>query len=479
MNYYIIVYILGWVMVFEGGFLLLPSVTAAVYHEAAGIPFIITAIVSALAGFFITRIHPKHKHFYAREGFVICSLTWLVISLIGAVPLWRSGFFKSYIDALFEIVSGFTTTGSSVLTDLTGIPHCIILWRSFSHWVGGMGVLVFILAALPLFGGQDMSIMKAESPGPSVGKLVPNVKKTASYLYKIYIAITVIQFIIMLISGMDVFNSLCITFGTAGTGGFGLLNSSCADYTVAQQIIITVFMMLFGVNFNFYFYILKRKFKDAFSIEEVKWYLGIYALAVALIVLNITGTTDELLTNIKDAAFSVAAVMTTTGYAVNDFDKWPMFSRCILITVMFIGACAGSTGGGMKVSRIVIYIKSLQKELSCMIHQKSIKIIKMDGKSVEHNVIRNANVYLVSYVIIFFLSFLIITLDDFDFESSFTAVVATFNNIGPGLGMVGPAGNFDAFSTRSKLVLIFDMLAGRLEIFPMLILFYPRTWGRR
>ncbi len=480
MNYYIIFFVLGWVMCFEGVFLLLPSFTAVFYNEMdAGIPFMVTALVSALIGFVITRIKPKHKHFYAREGFVICALTWFIISLIGAIPLSCSGYFNSYIDALFEIVSGFTTTGSSVLTDLTGLPHCILIWRSFSHWVGGMGVLVFILAVLPLFGGQDMQILKAESPGPSVGKLVPNVKKTASYLYKIYIAITVIQFIVMLATGMDVFNALCITFGTAGTGGFGVNNSSCGNYTFTQQVIITVFMMLFGVNFNFYFYIIKGKFKDAFSIEEVRWYIGVYAVAVTVIVLNIMGNANALSTNVKDAAFSVASVMTTTGYATADFDKWPMFSRCILITVMYMGACAGSTGGGMKVSRIVIYLKSLKKELSCMIHQKSVKIIKMDGKPVGHTVIRNANVFLVSYVILFFTSFLIVTLDNFDFETSFTAIVATLNNIGPGLGMVGPSGNFAAFSDRTKLVLIFDMLAGRLEIFPMLLLLYPRTWGRK
>jgi trk system potassium uptake protein TrkH len=278
---------------------------------------------------------------------------------------------------------------------------------------------------------------------------------------------------------MDPFSAICITLGTAGTGGFGIVNSSCANYTFVQQVIVTIFMMLFGVNFNLYFYLSKGKYRDAFSIEEVRWYFGIYAAAVIFIVLNIANNGQTLTVNIKDAAFSVAAVMTTTGYATADFDKWPMFSRCILVTVMFIGACAGSTGGGMKVSRIMIYLKSLKKELSCMIHQKSVKIIKMDGKAVDHKVLRNANVFLVSYVIIFFASFLLITLDNFDFETSFTSVVATLNNIGPGLGMVGPTGNFSAFSTRSKIVLIFDMLTGRLEIFPMLLLIYPKTWSRK
>lgn len=479
MNYLIVLNVIGWVITFEGAFLLVPTFTAMIYGEPEGIPFLLCAIASALGGFLITRIKPKSRHFYAREGYVICALTWLVISLIGAIPLLQCGAFHSYVDALFEIVSGFTTTGSSVIADLSHIPHCVLIWRSFSHWVGGMGVLVFIISVLPLFGGQDMQIMKAESPGPSVGKLVPNVRKTASYLYNIYIVITILQFIILLATNMDPFSAICITLGTAGTGGFGIVNSSCANYTFVQQVIVTIFMMLFGVNFNLYFYLSKGKYRDAFSIEEVRWYFGIYAAAVIFIVLNIANNGQTLTVNIKDAAFSVASVMTTTGYATADFDKWPMFSRCILVTVMFIGACAGSTGGGMKVSRIMIYLKSLKKELSCMIHQKSVKIIKMDGKAVDHKVLRNANVFLVSYVIIFFASFLLITLDNFDFETSFTSVVATLNNIGPGLGMVGPTGNFSAFSTRSKIVLIFDMLTGRLEIFPMLLLIYPKTWSRK
>ncbi len=478
MNYSIILYIVGWVLNFEGAFLLLPFFTSLIYGEKGGISFLICSLCSFLAGFIITRKKPSNKRFYAREGFVICSLTWIVISLISAIPFVTLGVLPNYEDALFEIVSGFTTTGSSVITDLTNVPKCVLIWRSFSHWIGGMGVLVFILALLPLFGGVDMHLMKAESPGPSVGKLVPNVKKTASYLYMIYIFMTLLEFVTLMLTGMPAFDAICITFGTAGTGGFGIHNDSCLSYTMLQQSIIAVFMLLFGVNFNFYFLIIKKKIKDAFSIEEVKWYLVVIFAAVTFITLN-RGSFSTLYYDIHHAFFSVSSVITTTGYATVDFELWPMFSKSILIAVMFIGACAGSTGGGMKVSRIVIYVKTLKKEISGMIHHKSVKIIKMDGKTIEHSVIRNANVFLVSYLIIFAVSFLLVTLDNFDFETSFTAVVATFNNIGPGLGKVGPTGNFSHFSTFSKVVLIFDMLAGRLEIFPMLLLFSRATWSRK
>lgn len=478
MNYWIIAYIMGWVLNFEGAFLLLPAVTAFIYGEKEGFAFLICSLISFAAGGLIVLKKPSNKRFYAREGFVICSMTWIVISLVGAIPFVITGVLPNYIDALFEIVSGFTTTGSSVITDLTPVPHCILLWRSFSHWIGGMGVLVFILAILPLFGGVDMHLMRAESPGPSVGKLVPNVKKTASYLYKIYLGMTVVQFIILLIAGMNLFDALCITFGTAGTGGFGIHNDSCLGYTMPQQTIIAVFMLLFGINFNVYFLLVRKKVKEIFNIEEVKWYLIIVFGAVTAIVLN-WGRLDNLYYSIHHAFFSVASVITTTGYGTVDFNLWPMFSKFVLVMIMFIGACAGSTGGGMKVSRILIYVKTVKKEIEGMIHQKSIKVLKMDGKIVEHSVIRNANVYLVSYLMIMAVSLLIVALDNFDFETSFTAVAATFNNIGPGLGKVGPTGNFSEFSNLSKLVLTFDMLAGRLEIFPMLLLFSRATWSRK
>jgi len=478
MNYLIVAYIMGWVLNFEGAFLLLPAITALIYGEREGFAFLSCSVLSFVIGGLITLKKPTNKRFYAREGFVICSLTWIVISLVGAIPFVITGVLPNYIDALFEIVSGFTTTGSSVITDLTPVPHCILIWRSFSHWIGGMGVLVFILAILPLFGGVDMHLMRAESPGPSVGKLVPNVKKTASYLYKIYLGMTLIQLLILLITGMKPFDAICITVGTAGTGGFAIHNDSCLGYSLLQQAVIAVFMLLFGINFNVYFLILRKKFKDIFKIEEVKWYLIIVFTAVTVIVINY-GNLNELYLSIHHAFFSVSSVITTTGYGTVDFNLWPMFSKNVLVAIMFIGACAGSTGGGMKVSRLLIYAKTVKKEIVGMIHQKSVKILKMDGKTVEHSVIRNVNVYLVSYLMIMAVSFLIISLDNIDFESSFTAVVATFNNIGPGLGKVGPTGNFSEFSNLSKIVLTFDMLAGRLEIFPMLLLLSRATWSKK
>ena len=478
MNYLIIAYIMGWVLNFEGAFMLLPAVTALIYGEKEGYAFLACSVLSFIIGGLITLKKPTNKRFYAREGFVICSLTWIVISLVGAIPFVLTGVLPNYIDALFEIVSGLTTTGSSVITDLTPIPHCVLIWRSFSHWIGGMGVLVFILAILPLFGGVDMHLMRAESPGPSVGKLVPNVKKTASYLYKIYLGMTVIQLVILLCTGMNTFDAVCITFGTAGTGGFGIHNDSCGGYTVLQQAVITVFMLLFGINFNVYFLMIKKKFKEVIKIEEVKWYLIIVFTSAFLIVIKL-GDWDNIYLSFHHALFSVASVITTTGYATVDFNLWPLFAKVVLLLIMFVGACAGSTGGGMKVSRIVIYAKTIKKEIVGMIHQKSVKILKMDGKTVEHSVIRNVNVYLVSYMLIIAFSFLIISLDNIDFESSFTAIVATFNNIGPGLGKVGPSGNFSEFSNLSKLVFTFDMLAGRLEIFPMLLLFSRATWSKK
>ena len=329
MNYRIIAYIMGWVLNFEGAFLLLPAVTAFVYGEKEGFAFLICSLISFATGGLIVLKKPSNKRFYAREGFVICSMTWIVISLVGAIPFVITGVLPNYIDALFEIVSGFTTTGSSVITDLTPVPHCVLLWRSFSHWIGGMGVLVFILAVLPLFGGVDMHLMRAESPGPSVGKLVPNVKKTASYLYKIYLGMTVVQFVILLLSGMNLFDSICITFGTAGTGGFGIHNDSCLGYTMPQQTIIAVFMLLFGINFNVYFLIVRKKVKEIFNIEEVKWYLIIVFGAVAAIVIN-WGDTENLYYSIHHAFFSVASVITTTGYGTVDFNLWRCFLSLLL-----------------------------------------------------------------------------------------------------------------------------------------------------
>lgn len=480
MNYGVIRFVMGWIIRVEGIFLLLPWFIGIIYKETSSRYFLLCAVVALIFGVFLTRKKPDKKSFYAREGYITVALGWIVMSFIGAMPFYLSGEIPSFIDAMFEIISGFTTTGASILSDVEALSRCMLFWRSFSHWLGGMGVLVFVLTILPMAGGESMYFMRAESPGPSVSKLVPKIRKTAKALYLIYIGLMMIEIFLLVIGKMPVFDAVCLSFGTAGTGGFGLLNSSIASYTLYQQIVITVFMMLFGVNFAFYFLILMKKPKEAFGIQEVRWYLGIYGTVSLLITLNLTLTGKEgFFTNLHQATFQAASVMTTTGYSTVNFDLWPEFSKLLLVVLMFIGACAGSTGGGIKVSRILIYLKTIKKELSYLVHPRSVKILRMDGKKIEHEVIRSANVFLCTYVIVFFLSMILISLDGFNFETNFTAVAATLNNIGPGLSAVGPAENFGGFSNLSKIVLSFDMLAGRLELFPMLLLFLPSTWKRK
>lgn len=479
MNYSIIKYIFGWVMLFESAFMLMPVTVAVYYGERQGLAFLACSFIFTFLGWLCMHKKPDDSLFYAREGFVAVAGSWIILSLIGALPFYITKEIPSYTDALFEIISGFTTTGASILTEVEGLSHCILFWRSFSHWIGGMGVLVFILAILPLAGGHSLHIMKAESPGPTVGKLVPKLQKTAFYLYSIYFAMTIIEILLLLAGKMPIFDSVCTAFGTAGTGGFGIKNDSIAGYSSYLQGVITVFMFLFGVNFNFYFLLLLKKFKDAFNMEEVKWYFIIYIGAVVLITINLTSSASQLFENLHHAAFQVSSIMTTTGFATTNFDNWPTFSKTILVALMFIGACAGSTGGGMKVSRIVLWIKTMLKEVSCQTHPHNIKIVKMDDKPVNHTTVRTANNFLIAYAIIFIVSTLIISLDNFSFTTNFSAVAATFNNIGPGLELVGPTGNFSMFSGLSKYVLMFDMLAGRLEVFPMLVLFAPATWKLR
>jgi len=380
------------------------------------------------------------------------------------------------IDALFETVSGFTTTGSSILSDVEALSHCALFWRSFTHWIGGMGVLVFLLAVIPLSGGSHINLMRAESPGPSVGKLVPKIKYTAQILYVIYLGMTVVEIILLLISRMPVFDAITLSFGTAGTGGFGIKGDSIASYTALQQWIITIFMILFGVNFNAYYLILFRKFKKALQMEEVKAYFGIIFVSTAIITGSLVMGNMQFADALRHAAFQVGSIITTTGYATINFDAWSQTCRTILVLLMFVGACAGSTGGGMKVSRFIVMVKTMTKELNSYIHPKSVKKIKMDGKPIEHEVVRSINVYLITFMIIFVVSVFAISFEGHDLVTNFTAVAATINNIGPGLSMVGPDCNFGFFSDFSKLVIIFDMLAGRLELFPLLILFHPAVW---
>ncbi len=459
--------------------MLLPMAAAVVYQESSGFAFLICAALCLVIGTLLSLKKPKKTTYYAKEGYISVALGWIVMSIMGCLPFVFCGEIPSFVDALFEIISGFTTTGASILPDVEAMSRCMLLWRSFSHWVGGMGVLVFILAILPLAGGEhNLQLMKAESPGPSVSKLVPKLRATAIMLYKIYLGMTVAMLILLVIGGMPVFEALCISFGTAGTGGFGVLNSSMGSYSPFLQAVTTVFMMLFGVNFSFYFLILYRKAKDAFSMEEVRWYFGIYFGAVFLITANLCVRGGGILHNFHHAAFQAASVMTTTGFSTTDFNLWPSFSKAILLVLMFIGACAGSTGGGMKVSRVIIYLKSVKKEMAALIHPRSVKVTKLEGKVVDDVMMRSVFAFLSAYLVIFVVSLLVISLDGFDLETNFSAVAATFNNIGPGLGAVGPVSNFSAYSMLSKIVLSLDMLIGRLEIFPILLLFAPSTWKK-
>lgn len=479
MNFGIILSILSWVVLLQGALLTLPCIVGFCYGETTdALIYLLLAIVCIIIGALGRLQKPKNSTFYAKEGFLSVAFSWIIMSLIGALPFVFTGDIPSYTNALFETISGLSTTGSTILTDVETLSHANLFWRCFSHWIGGMGVLVFILAIFPMSGGSTMNLMKAESPGPVVGKLVPKMQQTAFLLYAIYFAMTVIEFILLLLGGMSVFDSLCHTFGTVGTGGFGIKNDSLAGYSTYSQVVITIFLVLSGVNFTFYYYILIRRAKDALHLEEVRWYLGIFLIATLLIATSLTSQNGGFLHNFQQSALQVASIMTTAGFSSANYDLWPQICRTILVCLMFIGACAGSTGGGIKVSRILLYLKQVKKELKQQIHPRQISVIKMDGKAMEHSNIRSCNVYIMAYALIFVTSLLIISLDGFSFTTSFTAVAATLNNIGPGLEMVGPNGNFSEFSTLSKYVLMFNMLAGRLEVIPMLILFLPGTWRK-
>lgn len=478
MNTSMIVYILGWILNIQAAMMTLPLITALIYGESSGWAFVVTIIISLLIGVPLVRRSPKNRVFYVREGFVSVALSWIALSFFGALPFVISGSIPHIIDAIFETVSGFTTTGASILSDVEALPKCMLFWRSFTHWVGGMGVLVFILAILPMAGGSHLSLMKAESPGPSVSKLVPTVQSTAKILYGIYIVMTVVEILLLLVGGMSVFDALTLSFGTAGTGGFGTRNDSIGGYSGYLQVVITIFMILFGINFNMYYLMLQKKFRQAFKMEEVQAYLIIIAASILIITFNIWDVYGSFGTSLKHAAFQVGSIITTTGYATTDFNSWNAISRTILVVLMFIGACAGSTGGGIKVSRLVIAVKTVGKELVSFVHPQAIKKVSMDQKPVEHEVIRSVNVFLVAYFIIFAVSVLLISFEGYDLTTNFTAIAATLNNIGPGLEMVGPTQNFGFFSDGSKLVMIFDMLAGRLEIFPLLVLFSPEAWKK-
>ena len=479
MNYSMIFFIIGWVFIIEAALMAPSALVALLYSERSIWAFAAAIGLCLLLGVPLVRKQPANKVFYAKEGCVTVALSWIVMSLMGALPFVFSGVIPSIVDAMFETVSGFTTRGASILKDVEVLPRCMLFWRSFTHWIGGMGVLVFLLCLLPMSGGgYSMNLMKAESPGPSVSKLVPKVRSTAKLLYGLYVALSLLELALLLLGSMPLFDALCTTFGTAGTGGFGIKNSSIGEYSAYIQSIVTIFMILFGINFNVYFLLYMRKPKEALRCEEAGWYLAIIAVSTLIITVFIRNSFPDLVTAFRHAAFQVGSIITTTGFSTVDFNVWPAVPRAILVLLMFIGACAGSTGGGIKVSRIVLLFRTMTREIGQIIHPHMVKKLKFEGRVVGQEVLRSVNAFMVAYVLIFAVSTLFVCLDGFDLVTSFTAVAATLNNIGPGLEMVGPIGNFSCFSDLSKIVLIFDMLAGRLEIFPLLVLFFRDTWKK-
>lgn len=476
MNYAMIRYMLGYICYFEAIFLALPCIVSIIYKEKSGFSFAAIMLLCAAIGFTMTFKKPKDRTMFAKEGLVIVALSWIILSIFGAVPFVISGEIPSMTDAFFETVSGFTTTGASILTNVEGLSQTALFWRSFTHWVGGMGVLVFILAIIPTKSDSGIHLMRAESPGPSVNKLVPKVRTTAMILYGIYLGMTIVEIGFLLIGGMPLFDSLTIAFGTAGTGGFAIKNDSIASYSTYLQGVVTVFMIMFGINFHVYYLFLIKRPKEALRTGEMWAYLGIIGTSILVIAFSIRDMFPSFFMAFHQSAFQVGSIITTTGYATVDYESWPEIARTILVLLMFIGACAGSTGGGIKVSRIIILFKGVKKEITMISHPRSIKKVKIDGRLVEHDVVRSVNAFLVIYAVIFVISLMIISLDNMDMTTNFTAIAATLNNVGPGLGIVGPTGNYAAFSDLSKLVMSFDMLAGRLELLPMLILFVPSTW---
>ena len=438
-------------------------------------------IMIVLAGTLFLSCRKAGNLFGAREGLVCVGFSWIALSLLGCLPFVFSGNIPRFIDAFFETVSGFTTTGSSILSDVEALDKGMLYWRSFSHWLGGMGVLVFLLAIAPGSKGTGftMHLLRAESPGPDVGKLVPKMKQTATILYSIYVALTVINVIFLLCGGMSLFESVCTAFGTAGTGGFGIKNDSLASYSPYLQNVTTIFMFLFGINFSIYYLILLKEFRGAFKDEELRLYVGLAVVSVVLIVLNIRPMYGSLEETIRHAAFQVSSIMTTTGFATTDFDLWPSFSKTILMLLMVVGASAGSTGGGFKCIRVLLLFKILRRNIRQILNPQKVMVVRNNGKAVDEKVLANTNAYLAAYVIIIIISTLLISVDGFGFETNFSAVLACFNNIGPGMAAVGPTCNFAAYSVFSKIILSINMLAGRLEIFPILVLFSRSTWTRR
>lgn len=474
----------GLILLITGIFQLFPLLIAVIDHEPRNILAYIESLclILLVGSALLLFSRGGNRMFSAQEGFAATGLSWIFMSAFGALPFFLSGQIPSYVDAFFEMVSGFTTTGASILTDVEALSRCNLFWRSFSHWLGGMGVLVFLLAVVPgarKNGGTGIYLMRAESPGPSVDKLTPHLRQTAMILYGIYILLTALCIGCLLLGGMPVFDSFCIAFGTAGTGGFAIKNSSMGGYSCFLQTVVTVFMFLFGVNFSLYYMLLLRKFKAVFKNEELRLYFGIAASSIVLIAINISCMYNTVYEAVHHAAFQVVSIMTTTGYGTVDFEQWPAFSKAILLSLMFIGASAGSTGGGLKVSRVLLLMKSIRRTIRKALHPRRVQPVYMDGRAVSEEVCDNVNAYLAIYCVILVLSFAIISVDGFSIGTNFSAVASCFNNIGPGFELVGATQNFSIYSDLSKIILSLDMLLGRLEIFPLLLLLSPDTWSRR
>lgn len=474
----------GLILLITGIFQLFPLLIAVIDHEPRNILAYIESLclILLVGSALLLFSRGGNRMFSAQEGFAATGLSWIFMSAFGALPFFLSGQIPSYVDAFFEMVSGFTTTGASILTDVEALSRCNLFWRSFSHWLGGMGVLVFLLAVVPgarKNGGTGIYLMRAESPGPSVDKLTPHLRQTAMILYGIYILLTALCIVCLLLGGMPVFDSFCIAFGTAGTGGFAIKNSSMGGYSYFLQTVVTVFMFLFGVNFSLYYMLLLRKFKAVFKNEELRLYFGIAASSIVLIAINISRMYNTVCEAVHHAAFQVVSIMTTTGYGTVDFEQWPAFSKAILLSLMFIGASAGSTGGGLKVSRVLLLMKSIRRTIRKALHPRRVQPVYMDGRAVSEEVCDNVNAYLAIYCVILVLSFAVISVDGFSIGTNFSAVASCFNNIGPGFELVGATQNFSIYSDLSKIILSLDMLLGRLEIFPLLLLLSPDTWSRR
>lgn len=475
-----IVYIIAKMLGVEGAVLLIPAFVAFLYGESDVIQFLIVSAVLGAIFFIFGRKRPENKVIYAKEGLVIVGLAWILWSLFGALPFVLTGSIPSYVDAFFETVSGFTTTGSTILTNIEALPKGVAFWRSLTHWIGGMGVLVFVMMLTSLDDEHSMHLMRAEVPGPEADKLVPKARATARILYLMYFVLTAAEVVFLMFGGMSFYDALLHSFSTAGTGGFSNRNASVAYYDSAYiDGVITVFMILFGANFNLYFLIRLKNWKDALKNEELHAYLGIIAGAVAIVTVNILGIYGNLVHAFRYASFQVASVITTTGFCTADFNLWPELSKVVLLGIMVIGACAGSTGGGIKVSRFLILVKSIKQEVRRMLHPKAVTIVKINGKRVGNDTIRSVYIYFISYILVMMVSILLVSINNFDFATTFSSVLTTLNNVGPGISMVGPVENFHMFSPLSKLVFCMDMLLGRLEIFPYLLLMSPELWRRR